>query len=74
MPSALPNFPRPPKRSRLLCMRSRLRNPSLWPRVGVSFYLAKYVATTKETLIMSVEAQAAVPPAQSHLISLFHRI
>jgi hypothetical protein len=23
---------------------------------------------------MSVEAQAAVPPAQSHLISLFHRI
>ena len=42
--------PPPPKRSRLLCMRVRLRNPSLWPRVGVSFHVAKYVATTKRDL------------------------
>jgi hypothetical protein len=43
-------LPRPPKRSRLSCMRLRLRNPSSWPRVGVSFHAAKNVATTKRDL------------------------
>jgi len=56
-------LPRPPKRARLLCVRPRIRNPSLWPRVGVSFQVAKYVVTTKRDLVMSVKAQAAVSPA-----------
>ena len=62
-------LPPPPKRSRLLRMRARLRNPSL-----LSFHIAKHVATTKSDLDHVVEAQAAVSPALSHPISLFHRI
>jgi hypothetical protein len=72
VPSALPTFRRPPKRSRLLCMRPRLRNPSLWPRVGVSFYVAKYVATTKRDLdneCRSTSRSAAGPIPSNFAIS-----